>query len=153
MTTFRSGLVAALAAAAATLLPAGASAAVPNAPPRPVVGIPGGPHRLAAQSSYCWGGREGFAICADTIDPMAYAPKLRLPRGSDAIVRMGYPVKSVGATVDGEDAPLEPLGDRMRKFRLDLPDLPSRGTIDLYLFANYDRGDGYFAMKIASRNR
>lgn len=128
-------------------------AAAPSAPPRPVVGIPGGPHRLAAQGSYCWESREGVGLCADTIDPMTYAPKLRLPRGSDAIVRMGYPVESVGATVGGEDAPLEPLGDRMRKFRLSLPDLPPRGKIELYIFASYDRGDGYFAMKLASRGR
>jgi len=148
--TFRSGLVAALLAISS---PAAATAAVPDAPPRPVVGIPGGPHRLAAQGSYCWERREGIGLCADTIDPMSYAPTLRLPRGSDAIVRMGYPVTSLGATVDGEDARLEPLGDRARKFRLDLPEVPSRGKLELYLFANYDRGDGYFAMKLASRGR
>ncbi|MFN8151187.1 MAG: hypothetical protein U0R24_08690 [Solirubrobacterales bacterium] len=133
------------------LLPA-AAAAVPKSPPRPVIGVPGGPHRLAARGSYCWEG-PGGGLCADTIDPMLYAPKLRLSPGRDAIVRMGYPVSGVGASGDGSPLEMEPLGDRGRKFLLHVPDIPRGQELEVYIVASYDRGDGQFAIRISSRNR
>jgi len=66
---------------------------------------------------------------------------------------MGYPVKGVTASAGDEELTMEPLGDRKRKFRLDLPEAGSGKPLEVYLFAGYDRGDGFFAIKIASRSR
>ena len=152
MKKLRSALVPGLAAGAALVLAGPAFAGVPEAPPQPVFGIPGGPHRLAAVGSYCWE-RPAGGLCADTIDPIDYAPTVRLPADADPIVRMGYPVRRVRAFIGGERIALEPLARRHRKFRLSLPERPADGVLEVYLFATYDRGDGSFAIKIASRGR
>jgi hypothetical protein len=149
MRLLRSSLTIALAGLAA--LPA-AAGAIPNAPPRPVVGVPGGPHKLAAQGSYCWEGPNG-GLCADTVDPMSYAPTLRLPAGGDPVIRMGYPAKRVFASAGEDDLDLEAVGDRRRKYLLHLPaDVPT-GPLGVYISASYDRGDGLFAIKIVARGR
>lgn len=93
------------------------------------------------------------SLCADTIDPIEYAPTIHLAAGADPIVRMGYPVRRVGAFIGEERLDLTPLGQRGRKFRLALPDRSTGEPLEVYLFATYDRGDGSFAIKIASRRR
>ena len=133
--------------AVAGSLVATAGAAVPSAPPRPVVVADGGAHRQASQGSYCWeSGNHG--LCVDTLDPIEFAPRLPAPAGSTLTVRMGYPVEQLSASTGrGEELAAVPLGERSRKFEIELP-RQRAGRIDLYLFARYDRGDGYFAIRV-----
>lgn len=84
---------------------------------------------------------------------MSYAPTLRLAKGADPIVRMGYPVKSVVASAGEDDLPMDPIDGSDRRFRLRLDEIPAGEKLKVYLFATYDRGDGFFAIKFASRPR
>lgn len=128
-----------------------ALAGVPDAPPRPVVVADGGASRQAAQGSYCWSGRES-GICVDTIDPLEFAPTLRAQPGSTLTVRMGYPVERLSAsTADDGKLELVSLDARGRKFELRLPEGEAGRSVDLYLFARYDRGSGFFALRVRSR--
>ena len=88
-------------------------------------------------------------MCGETTDPMERAPTLPVPVGSTVTVRMGYPVERVSVFSEGEKLRRSPLDERRRRFELRLPPAPPGETIDLYIEATYDRGDGSFAIRIA----
>lgn len=88
-------------------------------------------------------------MCGETTDPMERAPTLPAPVGSTVTVRMGYPVERVSVFSEGEKLRRSPLDERRRRFELRLPPAPPGETIDLYIEATYDRGDGSFAIRIA----
>ncbi|HET6832007.1 MAG TPA: hypothetical protein VFH44_11735 [Solirubrobacterales bacterium] len=122
-------------------------------PPQPRVVAADGAYERAARGSYCWGGRH-FAICADTSDPMIYAPTLRVPVGTSQVVRMRHEVTSLAAyNRRGNRFQLQPLGDGGRRFRLTIDHRSAPHPTAVYLSADYGaRGDGLFAIKIRPRN-
>ena len=123
-------------------------------PPRPRVIASDGAQERAARGSYCWGDRHS-AVCADTSDPMAYAPTLRVPAGSSQVVRMRHEVTSLTASNRrGKRFQLEPLGDGGRRFRLTIDHPSAPHPTAIYLFARYgDAGDGSFAIKLKPHAR
>ena len=144
------------AVASALALAASAAPAIAHAfdrPPLPRIVAADGAHERAARGSYCWTG-DHSSVCADTTDPLGYAPTLRVPGGSSQIVRMRHEVTSlIASNRRGKRFELEPIGDGGRRFRLtvDHPSAPHRTAV--YLSAAYGaRGDGLFAIKILPRN-
>ena len=125
-----------------------------DAPPRPRVTASDGAHEQAARGSYCWSTRHS-GICADTSDPMTYAPTLRIPAGTSQVIRMRHAVTSLAAfNRRGDHFQLEPLGDGGRRFRLrvDHPSAPHPTAV--YLSARYGAtGDGSFAIKLKPHGR
>jgi hypothetical protein len=145
--------VAALAAAAPSGAVAGAPAAArqPPAPPIPLIATADGTHRLAARGSYCWFAR-GHGLCADSLDPMAWAPRIHFPAGTSPVIRMGYPVEHlIAQRRDGDELELTPLGEGGRKFSVALPEAAPGTTFAVYLGADYDLGDGSFAVRFIPR--
>jgi hypothetical protein len=123
-----------------------------DGPPRPRVAAADGAHERAARGSYCWDGGN-VSVCADTSDPMAYAPTLRIPAGSSQVVRMRHEVSSLAAyNRRGKRFQLEPIGDGGRRFRLTIDHPRAPHSTAVYLSADYGaRGDGLFAIKIRPR--
>lgn len=123
---------------------------IPDAPPRPVVVADGGAHRLAVQGTYCWE-TATTGICVDSTDPMDYAPLLHAPAESTVTIRMGHPTTSLEAYTTEAKLDLIQLDERRRKFELTLPPSASGKPIEIYLQADYEEGDGLFAVRIKPR--
>jgi hypothetical protein len=146
-------IAAAFAALALAALAAPTAVFALDRPPRPRVVAADGAHERAARGSYCWDGPR-FGICADTSDPMTYAPTLGVPAGTSQVVRMRHEVTSLAAhNRRGRPFELEPLGDGGRRFRLTIDHPWAPHPTAVYLSADYGaRGDGLFAIKIRPRN-
>ena len=141
-------------AALAVLAAAPAAAFALDGPPRPRVIASNGAHERAALGSYCWNGRRS-SICADTSDPMTYAPTLRVPVDTSQVIRMRHEVTSLTASNRrGKRFQLEPLGDGGSRFRLTIDHPSAPNPTAVYLFARYgDAGDGSFAIKLKPHAR
>jgi hypothetical protein len=142
--------LAAIASPAAASPPA-AAAREPSAPPIPLIVTADGTHRLAARGSFCWFA-ENHGLCADSTDPMAFAPRVHFPAGTSPVIRMGFPVEDlVALRRDGSELELTPLGQERRKFAIGLPDAAAGTTFAVYLQADYSLGDGSFAVRFIPR--
>lgn len=144
MSMFRTTIVAlafVLLGAALTVTVQAADAKLPKRPPRPVVVSADGDKQRAARGSYCWRTRS-VGVCADTSDPLGFAPTLKVRRHSPQVVRSRIPVKSLTAR-DHRDrrVRVKAVGKGHRRFKIK-PRWRGAKRVGIRLFATYGRRSG-----------
>ncbi len=145
-------LAALLATVAATGI-ADAGKRVQKGPPIPRLITDSGKKHKAARGSFCWRGTRR-AICADFMDPLRRAPRIRVRRRGTLEVHMRYPARRVRATTRaGRAVRVERIRHNRRKYILTPPRPSERRFVGIYMHAAYDRGESLFGVRVGPRGK